>query len=71
MSIFPYDLMNSSIITFCSFVSSDSSVGGLRSFGRFDSVDQMNIHQKLYDFNGENDDDFRLIFNNEKAINPF
>ena len=34
------------------------SVGGLRSFGRLDSVDQMNIHQKLYDFsNGDDDDD--------------
>ena len=33
------------------------SVGGLRSFGRLDSVDQMNIHQKLYDFSNGDDDD--------------
>lgn len=35
------------------------SVGGLRSFGRLDSVDQMNIHQKLYDFGNGDEDDVR------------
>ena len=57
--------MNLSVIMFWSFISSDSSVGGLRSLNRFDSVDQMNIHQKLYDFDGDDDDDFRLMFNNK------
>ena len=45
-----------SFILFYFFVS-DSSMGGLRSFGRFDSVDKMNIHQKLYDFNGDDEDE--------------
>ena len=57
--------MNLSVIIFWSFISSDSSVGGLRSLNRFDSVDQMNIHQKLYDFDGDDDDDFRLMFNDK------
>jgi small nuclear ribonucleoprotein (snRNP)-like protein len=34
---------------------------GLRSIGRLDSVDQMNIHQKLYDFNARDDDENRLV----------
>jgi hypothetical protein len=34
---------------------------GLRSIGRLDSVDQMNLHQKLYDFNARDDDEIRLF----------
>ena len=34
---------------------------GLRSIGRLDSVDQMNLHQKLYDFNARDDDEIRLL----------
>ena len=45
------------VFLFLIFFVSDSSMGGLRSFGRFDSVDQMNIHQKLYDFNGDDEDE--------------
>ena len=43
---------------------SDSSVGGLAAFGRFDSVDQLNIHQKLYDFSGDDEDANSMEFAN-------
>ena len=43
------------INSFCIQCDKSESSNGLQFFGRFDSVDQMNLHQKLYDFTGDDD----------------